>query len=218
MLMRREDMKAVKPINLDRCYAASDRQRGVSRRTQALLAAAGMEKPARRWFVVTVRNGEDRSVAEQLERSGVEVWMPVVMMIPTRRGGMPKKEKEPQERLALKGYVFVKVAATTESWSGLATVKGVLGMLGRSDGRPLPIADAVVDLFRRYFRDDPEAKATVTDAVRQGDEVVVTDGPFRSFPGTVKTIDEARGRAVIMLGIFGHENPVNLHIAQIAKL
>ena len=215
--MRHDDVRNGKPINLDRCYAASDRQRDVSRRTQALLAAAGMEKPARRWFVITVKNGEDRPVAEQLERSGVEVWLPVVMVIPTRRGGLPKKAREPQERLALKGYVFAKVAATTASWSGLATVKGVAGMLGRSDGRPLPITDAVVELFKRYFKDDPEAKATVTDAVRQGDNVIVTDGPFRSFPGTVETIDEARGRAVIMVGIFGHVNPVNLDIAQIAK-
>lgn len=217
MQMKHDGIENAKEINLDRCYAASDRQRGVSRRTQALLAAAGMEKPARRWFVITVKNGEDRPVAEQLQRSGVEVWLPVVMVIPTRRGGMPKKAREPQERLALKGYVFAKVASTTESWSGLATVKGVSGMLGRSDGRPLPIADAVVDLFRRYFKDDPDAKATVTNSVRQGDEVLVTDGPFRSFPGTVETVDEARGRVVIMLGIFGHANPVNLDIAQIAK-
>lgn len=217
MLMRHDDMKTGKVIDLDRCYAASDRQRDVSRRTQALLAAAGMDRPARRWFVVTVENGMDRSAAERLESLGVEVWLPVVMVMPPRRSGMPKKPREPKECLALKGYLFAKVEATVESWAGLSTVKGFTGMLG-SNGRPLPIADDAIALFKLYFKDDPEAKATVTNALRLGDPVFVKDGPFRSFPGTVEAIDEERGKVIIDVRIFGNVNPVHLDIDQIRKL
>lgn len=217
MLMRHKGIDTAKEINLDRCYAASDRQIAVSRRTQALLAAAGMEKPARRWFVITVENGMDRQLAAELERSGIEVWMPVVMVMPPRRSGMPKKARQPKEQLALKGYLFAKVAATVDAWAGLATAKGFNGMLG-SEGRPLPVGDDQVARFKRYFKDDPEAKATVTGALRLGDPVIVKDGPFKSFPGTVETIDEERGGVMVFVGIFGRVTPVHLDIAQIRKL
>jgi len=217
MLMRHDGIKDAKEINLDRCYEASDRQRAISRRTQALLAAAGMDEPARKWFVITVDNGMDRQLAAELERSGVEVWLPVVMVMPPRRSGMPKKARQPKEQLALKGYLFAKVAATVDAWAGLATAKGFNGMLG-SEGRPLPICDDQVSRFKRYFKDDPDAKATVTGALRLGDPIIVKDGPFRSFPGTVETLDEERGRAMVFVNIFGNVNPVHLDIAQIRKL
>lgn len=217
MLMRLDGTENAQPINLDRCYEASDRQRDISRRTQALLAAAGMDEPARRWFVIRVESGMDRSVADRLGQSGVDVWMPVVMVMPARRSGMGAKPREPVEKLALKGYVFAKVKATVDAWSGLGTVKGFSGMLG-SNGRPLAIPDASVELFQRYLGDDPKAVATVTDALVMGDKVMVKNGPFRMFPGTVDAIDDERGRAIVEIMIFGHVNPVHLDIAQIRKL
>lgn len=217
MLMRRDETVNSKPINLDRCYAASDRQRNLTRRAQALLASAGMDRPSRRWFVIRVEAGMDRSVAERLSKTDVEVWMPVVMVMPARRGGMGGKPREPQEKLALKGYVFAKVEPTIDAWSGLGTVKGFVGLLG-CDGRPLAIRDEAVDLFKRYLGDDPQAKATVTGALQVGDRVTVRNGPFRMFPGTVDAIDDERGRAIVEIMIFGHVNPVHLDIAQIAKL
>lgn len=217
MHMRHDGIETAKTIDLTRCYAASDRQREVSRRTQALLAAAGMEAPARRWFVITVESGMDRQMAGALERSGIEVWMPVVMVMPPRRSGMPKKARQPKEQLALKGYLFARVAATIDAWAGLATAKGFTGMLG-SEGKPLPVGDEQVARFKRYFKDDPNARATVTGALRLGDPVVVKDGPFKSFPGMVETIDEERGRAMVLVSIFGNVNPVHIDIDQIRKL
>jgi transcription antitermination factor NusG len=208
---------SAKYINLDRCYAASDRQMATTHRARALLAAAGMDEPARRWFVITVKNGADKIVANKLEKSGVDVWMPVVMVMPRRRGGMTKKPREPQEKLALSGYVFAKVAPTRDAWAGLATVDGFNGLLG-CDGQPLAIRDDAVKLFKGYLDDDPEAVAIVTNAFRLGDRVSVKTGPFRSFPGTVAAIDDERGRAIVEIMIFGHVNPVHMDIEQIRKL
>jgi transcription termination/antitermination protein NusG len=219
MYMQRQsdDFRNAKPINLDRCYAASDRQIAITRRAHALLAAAGMDEPARKWFVITVRSGTDKAVSEELKKSGVDVWMPVVMVMPQRRGSMPNTARVPKEKLALRGYVFAKVKPTVESWSGLATVKGFMGLLG-SDGRPLAIRDGAIDLFKGYLEDDPDAVAIVTNALQPGDRVAIKNGAFGSFPGKVSAVNDARGRAIVEIMIFGHVNPVHLDIAQIKKL
>lgn len=203
-------------LDLTRCFAASDRQRAMSRRSEALLAAAGMEEPARRWFVVTVDSNADRAVAQTLAFADVEVWSPYVAVKAARRGGM-KGTRQVQERLAMPGYVFAKVAATHDSWAGLQLVKGVAGILG-SGGRPKPVADDQVGLLKAYLTGDPSAVKIVTNAVEQGDRVVVRDGPFVSFPGVVDRLDEDTARAVVDILIFGRVTPVHLDLAQLSKL
>ena len=204
-------------IDLTRCEAASDRQRELTRRSQALLAAAGDDRPARRWFVVTVKAGMDKAVADALDEAGVETWLPFVSVMPTRRGGMPKVARKPVQRLAMRGYVFVKVEATIKAWSGLMTVKGTSGMLGNG-GRPFAIADRSVELLKAYLSDNPQAQKVVLNLVRAGDSVIVRDGPFRSFPALVNAVDDERERVAVEVMLFGRATPVELDLAQIVKL
>lgn len=215
MLMR-HDVTTAKEIDLTRCWQASDRQRAVSRRTQAMLAAAGMDRPERRWFVLRIGAGRDRAAAEALAAAQVETWLPVVIVVPMRRGGM-KGKRETVERLALQGFVFARVEPTVDAWAGLATAPGFAGMLG-CDGLPLAIRDEAVDLFRRYLGNDPKAVATVTNAIKAGDRASVRQGPLRGFDGLVASVDDVRGRAIVDVMMFGHINPVNLELAQIRKL
>lgn len=215
MLMR-HDVTTAKEIDLSRCWKASDRQQAVSRRTMALLAAAGMDRPARRWFVLRIGAGRDRAAAEALAAAHVETWLPVVMVVPVRRGGM-KGKREAVEKLALQGFVFARVEPTVDAWAGLATAPGFVGMLG-CDGLPLAIRDEAVELFRRYLGNDPKAIATVTNAVKAGDRASVNEGPFHGFDGLVVSVDDARGRAIVEVLMFGQINPINLELAQIRKL
>ncbi len=218
MTMQPKDIRRnATAIDLTRCFTAADRQHGISRRTQALLAAAGMEEPARRWFVISVESKMDRAVAEILAFADIEVWMPGVACKPTRRGGMGKAKRASVMKLATPGYLFVKVAGNDDSWAGLAQVKGVAGLLG-SGGRPISVKDNVISLFRAYLGGNPDAMRIVTNAVSKGDKVLVTDGPFRTFPGVVEEMDADTMRAVVEILIFGRVTPVHLDLAQISKV
>lgn len=204
-------------IDLTRCFAASDRQQSLSRRAQALMAAAGMDAPERRWYVVTVDGGMDMPVAETLAFAGVEIWVPVVARKSRRRGGLSRGERASVNKLALPGYLFARVTGTVEAWAGLQSVKGVSGILG-NDGRPLAVTDRAVALFRAYLDGDPAAFAIVTNAAGVGDAVIVTDGPFRSFYGRVDGVDADLGRVAVEILLFGRLTPVHLDLAQISKL
>lgn len=50
-----------------------------------------------------------------------------------------------------------------------------------------------------------------------GDEVIVTQGPFESFVGTVSEIDWSQSRAIVEITIFGKPTPVSLRIQEINK-
>jgi len=216
--MQHKDLEnGAKAIDLTRCYAASDRQQGVSRRSQALLAAAGMDAPARQWYVVMVDPATDGDVGQLLAFANIECWSPQIAVKPTRRGGMKREARPMVYKLGMPGYVFVRVAATIDAWSALASVKGVAKILGMN-GRPSTVSASAVDLLKAYFGGDPKAAATVTNALQPLDRVVVSNGPFRMYPGTVKTVDDDRGRAIVEILIFGRITRTELDLAQISKL
>lgn len=203
-------------INLDRCYAESDRQMRISRRQQALLAAAGMDGPEKRWFVLRVANGADKIVDKSLDEAGIERWMPLKKVRPKRRGKRKWQKQEPVEVPVLPGYVFVRLVSTAYAWAGLNTIKGVLGVLGGAE-RPASVSDDKILKLRAFIDADPEAIEVLTNALRKGDRVVVSEGPFASFPGIVEEVRE-KGRALIEVMIFGQSTPVLVDLAQITRI
>ena len=52
----------------------------------------------------------------------------------------------------------------------------------------------------------------------EGEAVKIVDGPFNDFLGTVKFIDEEKGKVEVLVNIFGRETPVELDFLQIQKV
>lgn len=56
------------------------------------------------------------------------------------------------------------------------------------------------------------------DSIKPGESVRVEDGPFATFPGTVKAIDKGTGDLIVDVSIFGRLTPVSLHPKQVTRL
>jgi transcriptional antiterminator NusG len=54
--------------------------------------------------------------------------------------------------------------------------------------------------------------------VAAGDQVMVSDGPFKNFEGKVESVDKERGKLKVMVNMFGRETPVELDFLQIKPL
>lgn len=193
----------------------SDKQAGLSRKSMALLAAAGMDAPCRRWFVLIVSPGCDRIIGDALGDAGVECWVPVVRIIPPRRGGRGSEERPVYEKLAFPGYVFVRVAATSPAWGAIRAIRGVAGIIGGAQ-HPHAVADEIVEGLR-VFLAGAAASSILANAVKVGDAVQIITGVFKTFPGVVKKID-TRGRALIDVLVSGRSWPVELDLERITKL
>lgn len=215
MAANAKSLKEAEKINLDRCYAELDRQVGLSRRQRALLAAAGEAEPNRRWYVLRVADRSENAVDNALENAGVERWLPSAEIIPPRRGGRKYQTRRPQKVPYWPGYIFVKVANTAHAWAGLAGIEGVVAVLGTAE-RPAPIDDDKLLKLKMSLEHDEEARAILADAMKVGQAVRVTDGPFSSFEGTVMQLS-GFDRLKVELGIFGRACLVDLDLAQVVK-
>jgi transcription antitermination factor NusG len=202
-------------INIDRAWQESDKRIAISRKQQALLAAAGESGPTARWYVLQVKRGADIAVDKLLEEARIEHWMAQQTIIVRRRGrwGMerPKEKTVP----FLPGYIFVKVVWCAPCWEALSGLKGVAGVIGGAESPP-QVPDAKMLKMRADVENDPEAIRAMLREINPGDKVSVDDGPFASFPGVVEAVND-KGRAKVEVLIFGRVVSVDLDLAQIRK-
>ncbi|RUM98087.1 transcriptional antiterminator NusG [Pseudaminobacter arsenicus] len=203
------------PINIDRAWQKSDQRIALSRRQQAMLAAAGMDGPEARWYVLQVKRGLDIVVDKALEDANIEHWMAQETIVVRRRGRYGVMRPKAKTVPFLPGYIFVRVVWCGPCWDALSGIDGVASVLGGAE-RPAPVpADKMLKL-RAYVEHDPEAIKSMLREINPGDMVSVDDGPFASFPGEVVAVDD-RGRALIEVMIFGRAVSVDLELAQISK-
>ena len=80
--------------------------------------------------------------------------------------------------------------------------------------KPRPLSRSEVD---RIFKRAAEKKTVVKVDLTEGDQILVTAGPFKDFQGEVIEVSGERNKLNALLSIFGRETPVELEFSQISK-
>ncbi len=183
----------------------------------------------KRWYVVHAYSGFEKTVAQSLrdriereemgDRFG-DVLVPTEEIVEMRAG-----QKRRSERKFFPGYVLVQIAThdeggipriDSECWHLIKETPKVMGFIGGTADRPLPIADheaaAILDRVQEGV-EKPRPKVLF----EAGQMVRVVDGPFNDFNGVVEEINYEKSRLRVAVLIFGRSTPVELEFAQVEK-
>ncbi|MDE1899596.1 MAG: transcription termination/antitermination protein NusG [Xanthomonadaceae bacterium] len=184
---------------------------------------------AKRWYVVHAYSGFEnqvkRSLEERIRRAGMEARFGEVL-VPTEevlemRGG----QKRRSERKFFPGYVLVQIETSEdgkalriddECWHLVKETSKVMGFIGGTADRPLPIKDSEADAILQRVQDGVE-KPRPKVLFAPGEMVRVTEGPFNDFNGVVESVDYDKSRVRVAVLIFGRSTPVELEFAQVEK-
>ena len=183
----------------------------------------------RRWYVVHAYSGFEKSVAQALrdrivraemqDRFG-DVLVPTEEVVEMRSG-----QKRRSERKFFPGYVLVQIVTTddggipridSESWHLIKETPKVMGFIGGTAERPLPIKDSEADIILRRVQDGVD-KPRPKVLFEPGEMVRVIEGPFIEFNGTVEEVNYEKSRLRVAVLIFGRSTPVELEFGQVEK-
>ncbi len=184
---------------------------------------------AKRWYVVHAYSGFEHQVARSLRERVARAKMQDRfgdIMVPTEeviemRGGQKRKS----ERKFFPGYVLVQIETKEEgrgpriddeSWHLVKETSKVLGFIGGTADRPLPIKDSEADAILQRVQEGAE-KPKPKVLFEPGEMVRVTDGPFNDFNGVVEEVNYDKNRLRVAVLIFGRSTPVELEFAQVEK-
>jgi transcriptional antiterminator NusG len=184
---------------------------------------------AKRWYVVHAYSGFEhqvkRSLVDRIARAGMqekfgEVLVPTEEVIEMRGG-----QKRKSERKFFPGYVLVQIETSGEggglridddSWHLIKETSKVMGFIGGTADRPLPIKDSEADAILQRVQEGVE-KPRPKVLFEPGELVRVTDGPFNDFNGTVEEVNYDKSRLRVAVLIFGRSTPVELEFGQVEK-
>lgn len=184
---------------------------------------------AKRWYVVHAYSGFEQQVkralldrivrADMSEKFG-DVLVPTEEVVEMRGG-----QKRKSERKFFPGYVLVQIETNMdegtpriddESWHLVKETSKVMGFIGGTADKPLPIKDSEADAILARVQegvDKPRPKVLF----EPGELVRVTDGPFNDFNGTVEEVNYEKSRLRVAVLIFGRSTPVELEFGQVEK-
>ena len=171
-----------------------------------------------RWYAVRIVSGHENKVAEALKQRAetlgltdkiLRVLIPLQEKIQIKRG----QRKKINEKI-FPGYMLVYMEMSDDAWLAVRTTQGVTGFVGVST-KPTPLPKHEVEAIQKYITQAaPQYKAEYVE----GEAVKIVDGPFNDFLGTVKSINEEKGKVEVLVSIFGRETPVELDFLQVQKV
>lgn len=176
------------------------------------------DNPKAKWFVVHTTSGHEVRVAETL-RQRIETMNLTdniyELLIPTQdRVIIRSGKKATIKEKIFPGYLLVKLIMDDSTWLAVRTTPGITGFVGAGKN-PTPLSSEEVSNIQKFVA--APAKRFKT-RFSTGEAVKITDGPFSDFLGTIKEIDQEKGKVKVLVSIFGRETPVELDLLQIAKV
>jgi transcriptional antiterminator NusG len=178
-----------------------------------------MSGMAMNWYIIHTYSGFEKKVAETLksrvDAAGLqghfgEVMIPTEDVIEMRAG---KRVVTP--RLFYPGYVLVEMEMNNDTWHMVRSTPRVTGFVG-SGQMPAPLTPEEVDRILHRVEvaaEHPKPKLEFD----KGENVKITDGPFKDFTGLVDEINDDRSTLRVMVTIFGRSTPVELDFYQVEK-
>ncbi|RMH14873.1 MAG: transcription termination/antitermination factor NusG [Planctomycetota bacterium] len=177
------------------------------------------------WFVLRVASNKETSVRDTLLRKvqieGMEHLVGRIL-VPTEKTKTIKGGKQRiTETKLYPGYVFVEMRLEEDGripqdvFFLIKETTGVGDFVGTA-GRPTPMKEHEIEKMLLDSR-KPEDEPTVKLVFEKGEHVIIREGPFENYEGTVDELLPEKGLVRVLVTIFGRQAPIELEEWQIAK-
>lgn len=179
------------------------------------------KNPNMKWYVVNSYVCQEKKVAglikQRVKTVGMKEKVKKVIVPTHEKVTILEGKKKTSEETIFPGYILVQMELTKETWPLVRDTPGVTGFSGTAR-KPTPLSDEEVEATLKFMK---VKQPTFKTKLAKDDAVEVTGGTdeaFKGMNGTVIEIDETKGKAKVLINIFGRETPVELDIEKLKKL
>ena len=173
-----------------------------------------------KWYIVNTHTGSENTAKASIEERIKSVNMAHCfgeILVPSENVvELVKGKKATRARKFFPGYIFIQMEMSDDTWHLVRGSSKVSGFVG-GPGRPPEVPEAEVARVTKQMKtgtDKPKHKISFV----VGENVMVIDGPFSSFNGSVEEINEEKGKVKVLVSIFGRPTPVELDFVQVERV
>ena len=178
-----------------------------------------------KWYVIRCSSGQEKKAKKHIEGELIKQNLNEHvsrLIIPTRKEVYIKNGKKVNRDVNFyPGYILIESDLRVEIQHLIKETNGVISILGGKDkkGKDMPEPMRSEEIDKILFKMDEsmaESSKTTHDFI-VGESVVISEGPFVNFNGTIEEINEDKKRLKISIKIFGRKTPVELEFSQVIK-
>ncbi len=172
----------------------------------------------RKWYAIQTYSGYEKAVERNLKQKVLsegmndkifDVLVPLEKKVKIKNG----KKVEVEENF-YPGYVLVDMIADEDSWYLVRNTPRVTGFVGAGTV-PVPLTPKEIEFIWSKLKD---TKTTHALKIAIGENVTITDGPFKGMEGKVEGVDVEKGKLKVNVNMFGRETPVELDFLQVKPM
>lgn len=175
---------------------------------------------SKKWYIVSSSPGYENKVRESLaarireaglDESFGRIEVPSEEMVEMRAG-----KKTVTTKRMFPGYVFIEMEFSDPTWHLVRKTPKVTGFVGGS-AKPKPMTDAEINtILSRQERSHEKPKPKIEFS--QGEIVRIKNGPFTDFNSTIASVDFEKGKAKVLVSVFGRDTPIEIQFDDIEKI
>lgn len=200
--------------------AAKDKKKVEFKSSHKKLEPKDPSEVEMRWYFIQAFSGFEQRVAQALQERikihQMEDYFGDILVPKEKVKDIKDGKRRDSERKFFPGYVMVQMKMTSDSWQLVKHTERVLGFIGGTPERPLPISKVEADRILERLKETSGSPRPKT-LFEVGEQVRATDGAFKDFSGTVEKVDYEKSRLTVSIAIFGRATPVELEFSQVEK-
>lgn len=169
------------------------------------------------WYIIKVLPGKERQLSEQFNQqiSSGKIENINRFVCPTEQEVVTtKKKKVFRDKVIYTGYLYFesKKKLDKSELEEIANIQNIMGMMGNKTPQMMSEQDV-----RRILKDEILENHIESKKLKYliGDKIMVSEGPFTGFDGTIWDIKGDNIEATVK--IFGRETKISLTLEQIKK-
>lgn len=175
----------------------------------------------KKWYVLRVVNGKEKKCKEYIEneiekneelsKNISNVLLPVEKVYKVRRG-----KKYAIDRNFYPGYIIIEANLNGKTISDIESIPNVMNFL-KTGNKIIPLKNSEIDrILNKVDKEKDMTKYDIPFII--GENVQISDGPFKSFNGEITDINEQKKTLKLNVKIFGRDTSLELKFHQVDKI
>jgi transcriptional antiterminator RfaH len=157
------------------------------------------QQGGKNWYVVLTKARSEETAQVHLNTKGIEVFYPKLFL--------PVSKSVRQIVSLFPNYLFVRIDASSPEYYQVVWCRGVKRVVSFG-GMPSAVENSVVEFLREQA--DPRGLIVAKSNLKVGDEVQITNGPFKGLLGIIQEPPDTKGRVKVLMGILSRHVQVEV--------
>lgn len=162
------------------------------------------------WYLAQLKPNAFERARLNLERQGLQTFMPLREMV-MRRGRGSHKSMQP----IFQGYIFIGTEFGFSAWNKINNTYGITRLVTFGKNEPSHLPHQLIEGLRA--RCNESGNLLPTDELMVGDQVRIISGPFAEYVATIETIPKET-RLEILFDILGQKKRAMIDTLNIEKV